>query len=165
MRRNFIWSSAFALAIAISSVSYADVIEFSFEDRGTSSISGPSTETFGSQLENTLLSELPVTITLNPDTGNSSDATSEDQGDARAVPLRITAIAGTGSGAGAHFNGSSSEFGIDSDGTTGDSSTRFGAGLNESLTLSFSDDLFFREIDFNSLALSLIHISEPTRPY
>ena len=59
--------------------------------------------------------------------------------------------AGTGSGAGAHLNGSTLEFGIDSDGSTGDSSSRFDAGLNESLTLSFSEDLFFREIDFNSL--------------
>ena len=104
MRRNFIWSSAIALAVAMSSFSYADVIEFSFEDRG-SSFNTPSTETFGSQLENTLLSELPVTITLNPDTGSSSDATTGDQGDARAEPLQITVLAGTGSGAGAHFNG------------------------------------------------------------
>ena len=149
MRRNFIWSSAIALAVAISSVSHADVIEFSFEDRDTPTF---GTETFGSLLENTLLSDLPVTITLNPDTGNSSDATSGNQGDERPVPLQITAIAGTGTGAGAHFNGSTSEFGIDSDGTTGDDSTALDAGLNESLTLSFSEDLFLREIDFNSLS-------------
>ena len=133
----------------MSSVSYADVIEFSFEDRGSPTF---GTETFGSLLENTLLSDLPVTITLNPDTGNSSDATSGNQGDERPVPLQITAIAGTGTGAGAHFNGSTSEFGIDSDGTTGDDSTALDAGLNESLTLSFSEDLFLREIDFNSLS-------------
>ena len=149
MRRNFIWSSAIALAVAMSSVSHASIIEFSFEDRGTASF---NTETFGSLLENTLLSDLPVTITLNPDTGNSSDATSGNQGDERPVPLQITAIAGTGTGAGAHFNGSTSEFGIDSDGTTGDDSTALDAGLNESLTLSFSEDLFLREIDFNSLS-------------
>ena len=148
MRRNFIWSSAIALAVAISSVSHADVIEFSFEDRGSPTL---GTETFGSQLENTLLSELPVTITLNPDTGNSPDATSTNQGDEREEPLQITVIAGTGSGAGAHFNGGTSEFGIDSDGTTGDSNTRFDGGLNESATLSFSEDLFLRELDFNSL--------------
>ena len=118
MRRNFIWSSAIALAVAISSVSYADVIEFSFEDRGSSFIT-PSSETFGSQIENTELAGLaanPVTITLNPDTGSSPDATSGDSGDARLVPLQITAIAGTGTGAAAHFNGSTLEFGIDSSG-------------------------------------------------
>ena len=74
MRRNFIWSSAIALAVAISSVSHADVIEFSFEDRGSSFIT-PSSETFGSQIENTELAGLaanPVTITLNPDTGSSA---------------------------------------------------------------------------------------------
>ena len=91
MRRNFIWSSAIALAVAMSSFSYADVIEFSFEDRG-SSFSG--NETFGSLIEDTELADLPVTITLNPDTGNSPDATSGNQGDERRVPLQITAVAG-----------------------------------------------------------------------
>ena len=65
MRRNFIWSSAIALTVAMSSFSYADVIEFSFEDRGSSFVT-PSTETFGSQIENTELAGLaatPVTIT------------------------------------------------------------------------------------------------------
>ena len=109
MRRNFIWSSAIALTVAMSSFSYADVIEFSFEDRGSSFIT-PSTETFGSQIENTELAGLvanPVTITLNPDTGSSPDATSGDQGDARPIGerLQITVIAGTGTGADAHFNG------------------------------------------------------------
>ena len=159
MRSNFIWSSAIALAVAISSVSYADVIEFSFEDRGSSFVT-PSTETFGSQIENTELAGLaanPVTITLNPDTGSSPDASSGDQGDARPVPLQITAIAGTGTGASADLNASSLSFGIDSSGTdpTGnaarETSTEFDANFNESLTLSFSEDLFFREIDFNSL--------------
>ena len=158
MRRNFIWSSAIALAVAMSSVSYADVIEFSFEDRG-SSFSG--NETFGSLIEDTELAGLavtPVTITLNPDTGNSPDATSTNQGDERAVPLQITAVLGTGTGATAHFNGSTLEFGIDSSGanptggTASDSSTRLDADFNESFTLSFSEDLFLREIDFNSLA-------------
>ena len=149
MRRNFIWSSAIALAVAMSSVSHASIIEFSFEDRG-SSFSG--NETFGSLIEDTELADLPVTITLNPDTGNSPDATSTNQGDARPVPLQITAVLGIGSGAGAHINASSLEFGIDSDGSTGDSSTRFDAGLNESLTFSFSEDLFFRQLDLNSLA-------------
>ena len=157
MRRNFIWSSAIALAVAISSVSYADVIEFSFEDRGSSFLD-PSTETFGSQLENTELAGLPVTITLNPNTGSAPDATSGFSGDARLVPLQITAIAGTGTGADAHFNGGSLEFGIDSSGanptggTASDSSTRLDADFDESFTLSFSEDLFFREIDLNSLA-------------
>ena len=160
MRRNFIWSSAFALAVAISSVSYADVIEFSFEDRGSSFVT-PSTETFGSQLENTELAGLaanPVTITLNPDTGSSPDASSGDSGDARLAPLQITAIAGTGTGATAHFNGTTGEFGIDSiganptGGTASDSSTRLDADFDESFTLSFSEDLFFREIDLNSLS-------------
>ena len=116
MRRNFIWSSAIALAVAISSVSHADVIEFSFEDRGSPTL---GTETFGSQIEDTVLAGLaatPVTITLNPDTGSSPDATSGDSGDARLAPLQITAIAGTGTGADAHFNGGTTEFGIDSSG-------------------------------------------------
>ena len=152
MRRILSLSSVIALTVMMSSFSYADVIEFSFEDRGSPTL---GTETFGSQIEDAVLADLaanPVTITLNPDTGNSSDATSGNQGDERPVPLQITAIAGTGTGAGAHFNGSTSEFGIDSDGTTGDDSTALDAGLNESLTLSFSEDLFLREIDFNSLS-------------
>ena len=158
MRSNFIWSSAIALAVAISSVSHASIIEFSFEDRGTASF---NTETFGSQIEGVLVSSLaanPVTITLNPNTGNSSGTTSGFTGDAREVPLQITAIAGTGTGTGADLNGGSTSFGIDSSGTdpTGggarESGTNFDANFNESLTLSFSEDLFIREIDFVSLA-------------
>ena len=63
MRSNFIWSSAIALALAISSVSHAQVIEFSFEDRGSSFVGN---ETFGSLIEDTELAGLaatPVTIT------------------------------------------------------------------------------------------------------
>ena len=159
MRRILSLSSALALTVMMSSFSYGqEVIEFRFEDAGTASF---NTETFGSQIEDTVLAGLaanPVTITLNPDTGNSPDATSGNQGDERLVPLQITAIAGTGTGAGAHLNGSTLEFGIDSiganpiGGTQSDSSTRFDSDFNESLTLSFSEDLFFREIDFNSLA-------------
>ena len=158
MSSKFICYSAIALAVAISSISSAGVIEFSFEDRGSPTL---GTETFGSQIEDTILSGLaanPVTITLNPDTGNSPDATSGNQGDARPAPLQITAIAGTGTGATAHLNGSTLEFGIDSSGpnptggTQTDSSTRFDSDFDESLTLSFSEDLFFRELDLNSLA-------------
>ena len=104
MRRILSLSSALALTVMMSSFSYGQtVIEFSFEDRGSSSIT-PSTETFGSQIENTELAFLaasPLTITLNEDTGNSPDATSGLQGDARAIGdrLQITAIAGTGTGA------------------------------------------------------------------
>ena len=150
MRRNFIWSSAIALAVAISSVSHADVIEFSFEDRGSSFIT-PSTETFGSQIEGALVSSLaanPVTVTLNAVEDSRPDG----------ERLQITAIAGTGTGAAAHFNGSTLEFGIDSSGanptggTATESSTRLDADFDESFTLSFSEDLFLREIDFNSLA-------------
>ena len=158
MRRILSLSSVIALTVMMSSFSYADVIEFSFEDRGSPTL---GTETFGSQIEDAVLADLaanPVTITLNPDTGNSPDATSGNQGDARPVALQITAIAGSGTGATAHLNGSTLEFGIDSSGanpiggTQSDSSTRFDSDFNESLTISFSEDLFFREIDFNSLA-------------
>ena len=116
MRRILSLSSVIALTVMMSNFSYADIIEFSFEDRGSSFVN-PSTETFGSQIEDTVLAGLaanPVTITLNPDTGNSPDATSGNQGDARPAPLQITAIAGTGTGADAHFNGGTLEFGIDS---------------------------------------------------
>ena len=160
MRRILSLSSVIALTVMMSNFSYGQIIEFSFEDRGGTTIGN---ETFGSQIEDAVLADLaanPVTITLNPDTGNSPDATSGNQGDARPVNdrLQITAIAGTGTGATAHLNGSSLEFGIDSSGanpiggTQSDSSTRFDSDFNESLTLSFSEDLFFREIDFNSLA-------------
>ena len=158
MRRILSLSSALALTVMMSSFSYGQtVIEFSFEDRGSPTL---GTETFGSQIEDTALSGLPVTITLNPDTGNSPDASSGLTGDARPVGdrLEITAIAGTGTGADAHFNGSTLEFGIDSSGanptggTASDSSTRLDADFDESFTLSFNQDLFFREIDFNSLA-------------
>ena len=158
MRRILSLSSALALTVMMSSFSYGQVIEFRFEDAGTASF---NTETFGSQIEGVLVSSLaanPVTITLNPNTGNSSGTTSGFTGDAREVPLQITAIAGTGTGTGADLNGGSTSFGIDSSGTdpTGggarESGTNFDANFNESLTLSFSEDLFIREIDFVSLA-------------
>ena len=85
MRRILSLSSVIALTVMMSSFSYADIIEFSFEDRGSPTL---GTETFGSQIEDTVLAGLaanPVTITLNPDTGNSPDATSGDSGDARPV--------------------------------------------------------------------------------
>ena len=163
MRRILSLSSVIALTVMMSNFSYGQtVIEFSFEDRGSSFIT-PSTETFGSQIENTELAGLaanPVTITLNEDTGNSPDATSGFSGDARPVNdrLQITAIAGTGTGADAHFNGGTGEFGIDSSGanptggTASDSSTRLDADFDESFTLSFNQDLFFREIDLTSLS-------------
>ena len=118
MPRILTLSSALALTLMMSSFSYSDVIEFSFEDRGSPTF---NTETFGSQIENTELAGLaanPVTITLNEDTGFSSDSTSGDQGDARPIGerLQITVIAGTGTGADAHFNGGTLEFGIDSSG-------------------------------------------------
>ena len=158
MRRILSLSSVIALTVMMSSFSYADVIEFSFEDRGSPTL---GTETFGSQIENTELAGLaanPVPITLNPDTGSAPDASSGDSGDARPVPLQITAIAGTGTGDTAHFNGTTGEFGIDSvganptGGTASDSSTRLDADFDESFTLSFNQDLFFREIDLTSLS-------------
>ena len=120
MRRILSLSSVIALTVMMSSLSYAQIIEFSFEDRGSSFVT-PSTETFGSQIENTELAGLaasPVTITLNEDTGSSPDSTSGDSGDARPLNdrLQITVIAGTGTGADAHFNGGTLEFGIDSSG-------------------------------------------------
>ena len=88
MRRILSLSSVIALTVMMSNFSYGQtVIEFSFEDRGSSFIT-PSTETFGSQIENTELAFLaasPLTITLNEDTGNSPDSTSGDTGDARPV--------------------------------------------------------------------------------
>ena len=158
MRRILSLSSVIALTVMMSSFSYGQIIEFRFEDAGLSSI---NTSTFGDQIEDAVLFDLPlnpVTVALNPDTGvNSSLATTGRTGDARAVPLEITAIAGTGTGAGAHINASSSEFGIDSTGANpiggsqSDDSTAFDSEFNESVTLSFSEDLFFRQIDFNSL--------------
>ena len=160
MPRILTLSSALALTLMMSSFSYSDVIEFSFEDRGSPTF---NTETFGSQIENTELAGLaanPVTITLNEDTGFSSDSTSGDQGDARPIGerLQITVIAGTGTGADAHFNGGTLEFGIDSSGanptggTASDSTTRLDADFDESFTLSFNQSLFFRELDLNGLS-------------
>ena len=163
MRRILSLSSALALTVMMSSFSYGQtVIEFSFEDRGSSFLN-PSTETFGNQIEDTELAGLaanPVTITLNENTGTIGGTTSGFTGDARPIGdrLQITAIAGTGTGATAHFNGSTLEFGIDSvganptGGTASDSSTRLDADFDESFTLSFNQDIFFRELDLNSLS-------------
>ena len=58
MPRILTLSSALALTLMMSSFSYSDVIEFSFEDRGSPTL---GTETFGSQIEDTGLAGLATT--------------------------------------------------------------------------------------------------------
>ena len=157
MRRILSLSSVIMLTVMMSSFSYGQagtVLEINFEDAGaTSATFGTSSESFGSQVDNVLLSDLalsPLTITLNPGADSSGDATSGDTGDARAVPLQITLLSGTGTGPGSFVSSNGSSLGINSDGTD-DQFVQFDSDFDESLTISFSEDLFLRELDLSGL--------------
>ena len=140
MRRNFIWSSAFALAVAISSVSHADIVvdmvTLNFED------SGPS---LGDALEAATSSGFDsVTFPLS--------FLVDDEGDI-AVPgteaLTVTILSAQGDGGAADFDGSTSSFGIHSPGA--DSTQRFDANNNEQVEISFDQPVNINSINFGFL--------------
>ena len=135
MWSNFIWSSAIALALAISSVSHADVIvDLNFED------SGPS---LGDALEAATSAGFDnVTFPL------SFGVDAEGDIAAPGSELVVVSVSGSSNDPGADFNGLTSAFGIAS--SSGDS-FRFGASENEQLVLSFDRRVEILEIDFESL--------------
>lgn len=65
-----------------------------------------------------------------------------------AVPLTVT-LAGTGTGPGAFFNGTSGSFGINSDGA--DETARIENALGETISFSFSIDVGLHNADFDNL--------------
>ena len=157
MRRKMICSSAIALTTLMSSIGYSqDLLRIEIDFR-----SGFN-ET-GSLLDDTGLSGVPVTVPVLED---------EREGDAQ-LTISVPTFSGLDNPT---LNGSASEalgFGINSGGFN-DGFAAFDSDFNESATIVFNQDLFIEEIDLQSLDffldftdefLSLIHISEPTRPY
>lgn len=135
MRRILSSMSALALTIVMSSFAYAQgnlpEIEIDFNGRSASST--------GRALDNAnIITGLPLTRNVGEDVRTGSDI------------LQITAVSATGSGAGAQLNAATSltgGFGINSDGS--DNAFDFDADFGESVTFSFSQALFIREIDLN----------------
>ena len=136
MRRNFIWSSAIALAVAISSVSHADMVTLNFED------SGPS---LGDALEAATSSGFEnVTFPLS--------FLVDDEGDIAAPGtevLTVTVLSAQGDGGAADFDGSTSSFGIHSPGA--DQTQRFDANNDEQVEISFDQPVNITSINFGFL--------------
>ena len=131
MRYNLIWSSAIALSLIITSLSYAQTIEIDFR-------SGLN-ET-GRSIDNATLGSVPFSVPVLED-----ERTDGDQ-------LMLTVNGFTG-GQGAEIQASNSAvlgLGIHS-GEDIDEFFLFDAILNESLTISFSQDLYIQELDLGSL--------------
>ena len=131
MRYNLIWSSAIALSLIITSLSYAQTIEIDFR-------SGIN-ET-GRSLDNASLGSVPFSVPVLED----------ERTDGEQLMLTVNGFTG---GLGAEIQASSNNIlglGIHSFDDI-DEFFLFDAILNESLTISFSQDLYIQEIDLGSL--------------
>ena len=153
MRYNLIWSSAIALSLIITSLSHAQVIEIDFRSGFNET---------GRSIDDSTLANPPFSVPVLED---------ERTG---AAQLMLTVNGFTG-GEGAEIQASPSGvlgLGIHSE-ENNDEFFSFDAVLNESLTISFSQDLFIQELDLAGLLtpspeqftvndividLSLIHI-------
>ena len=145
MRYNLIWSSAIALSLITTSLSYAQVIEIDFRSGfnetgrsiDNSTLGGAVVDTDAEVIERT---GIPFSVPVLED-----ERTGAEQ-------LMLTVNGFTG-GEGAEIQASASAslgLGINSDGID-DSFFAFDADLNESLTISFSQDLFIQEVDLVGL--------------
>ena len=131
MRYNLIWSSAIALSLIITSLSYAQTIEIDFR-------SGIN-ET-GRSLDNASLGSVPFSVPVLED----------ERTDGEQLMLTVNGFTG---GLGAEIQASSNNvlgLGIHSFDDI-DEFFLFDAILNESLTISFSQDLFIQELDLAGL--------------
>ena len=129
MRHNLIWSSTIALSFVISSFSFGQEVLLDFR-----TVAG--TATTGS--------------TLNGATGGSfvvPEATS--LGLDPNFPFEIQILSVSNSSGGASLRSFPNEFGIQSGAGT---SFRFDSAQQESLQISFSEDVFILEADFEDLA-------------
>ena len=134
MRYNLIWSSAIALSLITTSLSYAQVIEIDFRSGFNET---------GRSIDNSTLANPPFSVPVLED---------ERTG---AAQLMLTVNGFTG-GEGAEIQASPSGvlgLGIHSEdsGEVIDEFFFFDADLNESLTISFSQDLFIQELDLAGL--------------
>ena len=131
MRYNLIWSSAIALSLITTSLSYAQVIEIDFRSGFNET---------GRSIDNSTLANPPFSVPVLED---------ERTG---AAQLMLTVNGFTG-GEGAEIQASPSGvlgLGIHSE-ENNDEFFFFDAILNESLTISFSQDLYIQEVDLAGL--------------
>ena len=145
MRYNLIWSSAIALSLITTSLSYAQVIEIDFRSGFNET---------GRSIDNSTLGG----VVVDPDaevierTGIPFSVPVLEDERTGAEQLMLTVNGFTG-GEGAEIQASPSGvlgLGIHS-GENNDEFFSFDADLNESLTISFSQDLFIQELDLAGL--------------
>ena len=145
MRYNLIWSCAIALSLITTSLSYAQVIEIDFRSGFNET---------GRSIDNSTLGG----VVVDPDaevierTGIPFSVPVLEDERTGAEQLMLTVNGFTG-GEGAEIQASASAslgLGINSDGID-DSFFAFDADFNESLTISFSQDLFIQEVDLVGL--------------
>ena len=134
MRYNLIWSSAIALSLIITSLSYAQTIEtIEIDFRSGFNETGRS-------IDNATLGSVPFSVPVLED----------ERTDGEQLMLTVNGFTG---GQGAEIQASPSAIlglGIHS-GEANDEFFLFDAILNESLTISFSQDLYIQELDLGSL--------------
>ena len=156
MRSNFIWSSAIALAVAMSSVSYAEIVELDLNFRDSGNSIGDEIE----RLVNLLPGDIdgfdplsPIAFPLAMDGDVLTDAEIMGGTVPTVTTLSLLGISSNDTGA-TSVNSGISGFAINSaPGTTGgDASTALDSGLEEQFTISFDSDIEITEIDFGVFA-------------
>ena len=147
MRRNFTWASAIVLSVAMASFSYAQNAEPVIVEINLRS-TGPT----GGSLDDATLEGI-----VDPDTGERSGIPfsvpvleDDEREGAEQLQLTVNSFTGTdnptiNAGAGATLG-----LGINSGGFN-DGFVEFDADFNESLVISFSQDLFIQEVDLTGL--------------
>ena len=153
MRSNFIWSSAIALAVAMSSVSYAEIVELDLNFRDSGNSIGDEIE----RLVNLLPGDIdgfdplsPIAFPLAMDGDVLTDAEIMGGTVPTVTTLSLLGISSNDTGA-TSVNSGISGFAINSaPGTTGgDASTALDSGLEEQFTISFDSDIEINCCDFN----------------
>ena len=143
MRSNFIWSSAIALAVALSSVSYADTVELNLRDSGTSL--GDNIERDVNALPggvDDVAAAAPLVFPVD-EGGDVVEMGSES------LIVSLLSVSSNDTGA-TVISASAAVFAINSAGglADGESSVNFDSNFEEEITFSFNLPVEIQEIDF-----------------
>ena len=135
MRRNFTWASAIVLSVAMASFSYAQNAESVIE------INLRSTGPTGGSLDNATLASIPFSVPVLED---------DEREGAEQLQLTVNSFTGTDNPTINASAVATMGLGINSGGFN-DGFVEFDADCNESLVISFSQDLFIQEVDLTGL--------------
>lgn len=135
MRRNFTWASAIVLSVAMASFSYAQNAESVIE------INLRSTGPTGGSLDNATLASIPFSVPVLED---------DEREGAEQLQLTVNSFTGTDNPTINASAVATMGLGINSGGFN-DGFVEFDADFNESLVISFSQDLFIQEVDLTGL--------------